>query len=123
MPDPMRGRYCRKGAFLAEFNAARERLADLGGTLEEGVHDFEAFTFNVPGKLRLIFYPHTTRSTGNRHIRVRTSGKFDPQTLRAAIFALAENSCTFQFPADGVLHQEAVSAAVLRSRYAKSATA
>lgn len=106
MADPMRGKYTHKGAFAADFAKAKERLAPLGGKVEPGVHDYEAFTYTAPG-VRLIFYPHRT-SAGNQHIRVRVGGKCEPDKLRAAIFALAENSCTFQFPADIGLHGEAV---------------
>jgi hypothetical protein len=108
----MRGKYTQKNMFRREFEAARDRLASLGGSVEPGVNDYEAFTYSAPG-VRLIFYPHKT-SAGNHHIRVRAGGKCEPKKLRAAIFALAENSCTFQFPADPSLHREAVSAALQR---------
>jgi hypothetical protein len=104
--DPMKGKYCK--IFKEEFAKARERLAPLGGKLEYGENDYEAFIFKMPG-LHLIFYPHMT-SAGNRHIRVRSAGKTDRQLLKTAIFALAENSCTFQYPMDRKLHQDAVMA-------------
>lgn len=112
MTDPMAGRYCvpsKRGyedTFRLEFWTAKERLAPLGGNVTPGVHDYEAFIYEREG-LRLVFYPHKT-SAGNRHIRVRTTGKFDPAVLREALFMLAENSCCFQFPADHMLHGEAV---------------
>jgi hypothetical protein len=112
MADPLRGRYTQKHAFRREFETARERLAPLGGTVEPGEYDYEAFIYTAPG-IRLIFYPHKT-SARNQHIRVRVGGKCEPKKLRAAIFALSENSCTFQFPADVQLHNEAVRAALRR---------
>jgi len=112
MSDPMRGKYVRKKAFGAEFQKAQARLAPLGGKVEPGVFDYEAFTYTAPG-LKLIFYPHRT-TAGNYHIRIRHVGKPDPKALRAAIFALAENTCTFTYPADYALHGEAVRAALDR---------
>lgn len=110
--DPLRGKYTQKHLFRAEFDKARERLASLGGIVEPGVHDYEAFTYTASG-VRLIFYPHKT-SAGNRHIRVRSVGNCDAQKLQEAIFALAENSCTFQFPEDKKLQDEAKLAALRR---------
>lgn len=112
MADPMKGRYTSKNAFRDEFEKAKARLAPLGGVVSAGVHDYEAFIYEGEG-LRLVFYPHKT-TAGNQHIRVRTTGKFDQQKLRQAIYALAENTCTFQFPADPQLHQQAVFAAIKR---------
>jgi hypothetical protein len=116
MADPMRGKYTQKSAFKREFETARARLAPLGGTVDHGEHDYEAFTYTAPG-VRLIFYPHKT-SAGNQHIRVRAGGKCEAGKVRAAIFALAENSCTFQFPADVKMHNDAVYAALRRERAA-----
>ncbi len=119
----MRGKYTQRHAFRGDFIKAQQRLAPLGGIVEPGQHDYEAFIYTLPGKLRLIFYPHTVKSTGNRHIRVRVSGKYDPAALRAALFALAENSCTFQCPAHAELHRQAVYASIDRARgFAAGAT-
>lgn len=115
MVDPMRGKYTQKGAFKAEFECAKKRLKHLGGEVTPGVHDYEAFIYRADG-IRLIFYPHTVKGTGNRHIRVRSAANTDPKKLRAAIFALAENTCTFQYPADRQLHDEAVRAALKEGR-------
>lgn len=104
--DPLRGKYTHKNHFQREFETAKVRLAPLGGDVLPGEHDYEAFTYSAPG-IRLIFYPHRT-SAGNYHIRVRAVGKPEPEKLRAAVYALAENSCTFQFPAHRQLHDEAV---------------
>lgn len=105
MTDPFKGMYLQKRMqlhkryFKAEYEDAGRRLAHLGGKLEPGVHDYQAFTFTMPG-LRLVFYPHKT-SASNYHIRVRTEGKADQELLVQAFRALRENnySCTFQFPA------------------------
>lgn len=109
--DPMAGKYTLR-EFKEEFEKAKARLAPLGGTVSSGVHDYEAFVYDTLD-LRLVFYPHKTTAR-NYHIRVRTSGKFSREALRKAIFALAENTCTFQFPADTQLHGEAVRAAIRR---------
>jgi hypothetical protein len=118
---PGRDSYYRahKMYFGPEFETAKERLASLGGQVTPGAHDYEAFVYEVEG-LRLIFYPHRT-TAGNYHIRIRTSGKFNREVLRKAIFALAENTCTFQFPADPVMHREAVHAALVRETAAQQA--
>jgi len=108
--DPMRGKYCRKNTFLEEFNKAQDRLKPLGGKVEPGTADYEAFIFSMPG-LKLIFYPHRT-TANNQHIRVRACNGADPKLLRKAILALAENTCTFQFPMDKALHREAVGVAI-----------
>ena len=109
----MKSLYTQGRYFAREFATAKERLAHLGGVVSAGVHDYEAFTYEGSG-VRLIFYPHKT-SAGNHHIRVRTSGKFDKAALRELIFALAENSCTFQFPADTRMHEAAVSKSLERA--------
>lgn len=122
MADPHKGKYTRKGLFGREFEKARERLAPLGGTLEPGVHDYEAFIWTAPG-VRLIFYPHTTKGTGNRHIRVRASLDTNKALLKQAIYALAENSCTFGFPTQRQWHDEGVSLKLRREREALEAAA
>jgi hypothetical protein len=112
MGDPLRGKYTQRRYFGEEFQKAKERLAPLGGVVSPGVHDYEAFAYDSP-VLRLVFYPHKT-SAGNYHIRVRAVGRFERDDLRDALIALAENSCTFQFPADVHLHNEAVMIAMKR---------
>jgi hypothetical protein len=107
--DPLKGKYHK--VFSEEYRKADERLRGLDGELVPGEHDYEAFVFTAPG-IKLIFYPHKTKSTGNVHIRVRSAGKADQKVLRKAIFALAENSCTFQYPMDHKLHSEAVSESI-----------
>lgn len=112
MTDPLRGMYTQRRYFRDEFEKAKHRLAPLGGKVSPGVHDYEAFIYEADG-IRLIFYPHKT-SAGNHHIRVRKGGSCHPAKLKAAIFALAENSCTFYYPADTALHSAAVAAALKR---------
>jgi hypothetical protein len=116
--DPLRGQYTQRRYFRDEFLVAQERLRPLGGKVTPGVHDYEAFVYEAEG-VRLIFYPHKT-SAGNYHIRVRTGGKCNPAKVKAAIYALAENSCTFQYPADNLMHQAAVWAALARDRAAST---
>lgn len=107
MTDPLKGLYTQKRHFKAEFEDAGRRLAHMGGKLEAGVHDYQAFTFTLPG-LRLVFYPHKT-SASNYHIRVRTEGKADQALLAQAIQALRKDNytCTFQFPSNKKLEREA----------------
>lgn len=106
MTDPLKGLYTQKRHFKAEYEDAVRRLAHMGGKLEAGVHDYQAFTFTMPG-LRLVFYPHKT-SASNYHIRVRTEGTADQGLLVQAIKALRDNnySCTFQFPAHRDLERQ-----------------
>lgn len=111
MADPLRGLYTQKRYFRAEYLKAQRRLAHLGGEVKPGEHDYEAFIYEAPG-IRLIFYPHKVKSTGNYHIRIRPGGKCDPKKVAEAIFALAENTCTFQFPSDVKLHRAAVTHAL-----------
>jgi len=110
--DPLKGKYTQARYFKREFEMAKERLAPLGGEVKPGEHDYQAFVYQAPG-LRLIFYPHKT-TAGNYHIRVRAEGKADPKQLEAAIFALAENTCTFNFPAHSEIHHKAVMASIER---------
>lgn len=112
MSDPLKGKYTQPRYFKREFETAKERLAPLGGEVTPGEHDYQAFIYQAPG-LRLVFYPHKT-TAGNRHIRVRPEGKHDKALLKAAIFALAENSCTFGFPSQKQLSNEASIAAIRR---------
>lgn len=107
----MRGKY-HKREFRREFESAKQRLAPLGGKVEPGVHDYEAFTYTAPG-IRLIFYPHKT-TAGHRHIRVREGGKCDPEKVVAAVHALHENTCNFHFPKFKDVHFEAMRKAVSR---------
>lgn len=116
--DPRAGKYVgKKGPFNAEFLTAIERLAPLGGVVSPGVNDYEAFVYDVPG-LRMIFYPHRTTAR-NYHIRMRPTGKVNGEVLRKAIYALAENTCTFQCPSHPELHGQAVRAALRREMEAR----
>lgn len=114
--DRNRGKY--HVLFKDDFAVASSRLEPMGGRLMPGQHDYEAFTFTIKG-LHLIFYPHQVRTTGNVHIRVRSSPTSDQKLVRRAIFLLAENSCRFQYPMDVALHNEAVSAALKEDRYGR----
>jgi hypothetical protein len=93
---------------------AEKRLAGLGGKLMDSPHDYEIARWMHPD-LTLIFYPHKT-SANNYHARVRAGYCANRDTLRKAIFALAENTCQFQFPTEREWHNEAVMAAIRRER-------
>lgn len=101
--------------------AAEQRLAGLGGKLMDSPHDYEMWRWMHPD-LTLIFYPHRT-SANNYHCRVRAGYCTNRETLRKAIFALAENSCTFQFPTERKWHNEGVMASLKRARDAIEAKA
>lgn len=103
-----------KKLWRREFQAAEQRLAGLGGTLEWSSHAYEVFRWCAPG-LTLIFYPHRTTAM-NHHIRVRKGTCEDQGLLRKAIHALAENSCTFQFPTEREFHREGVDIALKTNR-------
>jgi len=109
--DILRGMYTKKGYFLREFEAAKERLKPLGGEVIPGDKDYEAFIYIAEG-IRLTFYPHKTSKTGNRHIRFRSSNNSDPKKVKDAVFALAENSCNFQYPTNPTMHRDAVNHAL-----------
>lgn len=78
MSDPDKGKYDQ--LFSREFEKAIEVADSIGskdfGRIEVGKHDYEAWIYTEPG-VRLIFYPHKTRSTGNRSIRIRDGGSKD----------------------------------------------
>lgn len=93
---------------------AQQRLAGMGGKLMDSPHEYEIARWMNP-ELTLIFYPHRT-SAGNYHCRVRTGFCSNRETLRKAIFALAENSCQFQFPSEKKLHDEGVRIALKEGR-------
>ncbi|WBF05239.1 hypothetical protein [Burkholderia phage CSP3] len=95
--DPNAGKYQRMAK--REFAIARRALADAGGELTWSTHDYEAFRFVAPG-VCLIFYPHTTSSTGNVSIRVRDSGSNDKARaarLMALLYIGAGNNNTFSW--------------------------
>lgn len=100
--------------WAAVKQTAQQRLAGLGGKLMDSPHAYEIARWMHPD-LTLIFYQHKT-SAGNYHARVRAGYCANRETLRKAIFALAENSCQFQFPSEQQWHNEAVSAAIRRER-------
>jgi len=69
--DPNAGKYHL--LYAKEFELARHVLEPLGGVLEWSNHDYIAFTYTNVG-VCIIFYPHTVKGTGNRHLRVRDGG-------------------------------------------------
>lgn len=73
--DPMAGKY--QQWFRHEFAVAALILKDVAdGQLYWGTADYEAFRFLSP-RVRLIFYPHKTRSSGNINVRVRDASSPD----------------------------------------------
>ncbi len=100
--------------WAAVKQAAQQRLAGLGGQLQDSPHDYEVMRWTHP-HLTLIFYPHRT-TAGNYHIRVRAAQCTNRKTLEKAIFALAENTCQFSFPTERAIHDRAVRASLQENR-------
>ena len=94
--------------------AAQTRLAGMGGKLVVSDVQYEIMRW-VHADLVLIFYPHKT-SAGNYHARVRAGRCVDRLLLRKCVMALAENSCSFQFPSELRFHAEGVRQAVAENR-------
>ncbi|HEY1772485.1 MAG TPA: hypothetical protein VGH91_04755 [Gammaproteobacteria bacterium] len=94
MTDANAGKYHK--LYKREFELARKLLTDDGGTLEWGIHDYEAFVYRKPG-VHLVFYPHRT-SARNYHIRVRSNGSNYGDEADRLMKLLDEGSgfnCTF----------------------------
>jgi len=72
MDDPFKGRY--NEIYQFEFDLATEALKEFGGKMEWGKHNYQAFIYTAP-ELKITFYPHKTKTTGNHSIRVHGSGK------------------------------------------------
>jgi hypothetical protein len=98
----------------AEWDSADQRLKGLGGRLDWSPVAYEIMRWVHPD-LTLIFYAHRT-TAGNHHARVRAGRCTNRDLLRKCIFALAENTCTFQFPTEQKWHGEAVTQAIRENR-------
>lgn len=95
MSDPDAGKYNK--LFKQQFAIATETLAQRDGQLEWVRHDYQAFIYREPG-VCLVFYPHKTSGTGNRHIRVRDQGSKDKKLAKELMESLdraAGFNCTF----------------------------
>lgn len=110
MADASKDRKAWKGVHAA----ATERLKGFGGALTWSVIQHEVLRWTHPDLL-LIFYPHRT-TAGNYHVRVRAGRCTDRKLLRKCAMALAENSCSFQFPTEREFHDEGVRQAVTENR-------
>lgn len=83
MIDPNRGKYQKW--FRQEFKMAGIILQEFGGkeyadALTWADADYQAFRFRCDG-VSLVFYPHTTRGTGNVSCRVRDDGSKDKKKM------------------------------------------
>lgn len=94
MKDPLAGKYQTK--YQREFDIAKGLVDVIGGELEWGVHNYQAFTYEGYG-VRLVFYPHRTTAQ-NYHIRVRDEGSEHKRLAEAVMIAFdlaGGNNCTF----------------------------
>lgn len=95
MSDPDAGKYNK--LFPMAFGIAKDLLAAHGGELEWSQHDYQAFTYRS-ADVSLVFYPHKTAGTGNRHLRVRDQGSKN-KTLAAKLMVNLDQAagfnCTF----------------------------
>jgi len=82
--------------WFGEYHKAVIILAGVDGRFEWAEDAYVAFRF-YGRDFTLVFYPHTTKSTGNQHIRVRTERGHQTEGAERAIGLLCQslNSCTF----------------------------
>ncbi len=104
----------QKKMWAAVREAAQTRLTGLNGQLVASETQYEIMRW-VHDDLVLIFYPHRT-TAGNYHVRVRAGKCGDRKLLRRCVMALAENSCSFQFPTEPEFHAEGVQQALAENR-------
>lgn len=91
----MAGKYQKP--FKHEYLMAQLILKGKGGVLDWSTKDYEAFTFTADG-VRILFYPHTTNSTGNVQCRVRDHGSKNKKLARkimADLYVASGHSVTF----------------------------
>lgn len=95
MIDPLAGRYHKE--FKREFALAKELVAPIGGSVEPGKHNYEAFIYTHED-VRILFYPHKT-TAGNYHLRVRDHGSKNKSRAVEIMKMLDDGAgynCTFQ---------------------------
>ena len=92
MKDPDAGKY--PDLFPQEYSLATQYAKCLPGRIVNVSHNYEAWRYVEEG-VNLIFYPHKTRSTGNRSIRVRNAGSDNEELAYARMceFDTAGGNC------------------------------
>jgi hypothetical protein len=93
--DPNAGQYQK--FYKHEFEMAK--LVLKSENIKWSQNDYEAFRFTSKD-VNLIFYPHTTSSTGNRSIRVRNSNsknKARAKNLMSLLYIASGNNNTFSW--------------------------
>jgi hypothetical protein len=68
------------GLFSDEFFEAKRILNASDDELKWVPHDYQLFVFVADG-IRLVFYPHTTRSTGHQSVRIRSETRPELKTV------------------------------------------
>lgn len=85
--------------FRKDMIRAKELLEAETGVFSSSDNDYEIATYKEEGFV-IVFYPHTTRSTGNQHIRIRVQGKKKNSDRAHYIMARLKSldcGCTFSW--------------------------
>lgn len=83
-----------------DLQIAYDFAAEHGLTFELSYADYQVARLSDGQDVRLLIYPHKTKSTGNRHLRVRdenSKSKRRAQALIALLDRAAGFNCTFSF--------------------------
>jgi hypothetical protein len=86
-----------KKQYRKEYELAKRNLANEPGALVWVKHEYQLFKYSE-NCVRLVFYPHKTKGTGNIHVRVRDEHSKDKQRadyLMKRLDDSAGNNCTF----------------------------
>lgn len=97
MPDKLKGKYHSIKECRELFKLAKEVLKNEYGKLTWAKNDYQAFIFKND-KCCLVFYYHTVRSTGNKHMRIREQNSKDEKyayRLMCILDDAAGYNCTF----------------------------
>jgi|SRR5690606_2465933 len=85
--------------FRKDMIRAKEMLEAEPGVFSNSENYYEIATYKEDGFV-IVFYPHTTRSTGNQHIRIRVQGKAKNSDRAHYIMAKLKSldcGCTFSW--------------------------
>ena len=77
---------------------AKRILKDEIGIIVSTNHEWQYFHYMAPG-VCIVFYPHKTKGTGNRHVRVRDQNSRFPDEARRImdkLFSQSGDSLTFK---------------------------
>jgi len=95
MRDKNKGQYHK--IYMQEYKLAQEILKDEPGQLEWSDHDHQAFTYKEK-EVTIVFYPHKTQSTRNKHIRILNQQSRNEDRAIELMRKLYDGAtgCTFQ---------------------------